>query len=92
MTVQQAKARIFGRLCGDYKKNSSNDFVDCEAIQKEEDIPLQIFHGALKDFQEEGNIGVELSLTPNIQLRLGPGGLRDCEANTPRYGREPQRD
>jgi len=46
MTTEEAKERIFTRLCEEHKKSGSDEWVDRDELVEELGIPLEIFSAA----------------------------------------------
>jgi hypothetical protein len=80
MTVHEAKAHIFDRLCSQYHGNNRiNDLVDGETIRKDKNIPEDIFTWALSEL-DSSQVYVEVDT--KIRLRLGLAGVHQCQDNT----------
>jgi hypothetical protein len=80
MTVQEAKAHIFDRLCSQYHRNNqTNDLVDGETIRKDKNIPEDVFTLALAELDSSQ---IYLEVDTKISLRLGLAGVQQCQDNT----------
>ena len=80
MTVQEAKAHIFDRLCCQYHRNNqTNDLVDGETIRKDKNIPEDVFTLALAELDSSQ---IYLEVDTKISLRLGLAGVQQCQDNT----------
>ena len=80
MTVQEAKAHIFDRLCSQYHRNNrTNDLIDGETIRKDKNIPEDVFTWALSEL-DSSQIYVEVDT--KIRLRLGFDGVQPCQDST----------
>jgi hypothetical protein len=81
MTVQEAKAHIFDRVCSQYHHGNTNEFIDGETVRQDKDISEEVFGKALKEFMEiDGHRFVEVDT--NRRLKLGVSGLKNCVQKT----------
>ena len=83
MTVEEAKAKIFHRLCSRYHDpGKANEYIEKDTVKYAIGIPEEVFEEALNEFVDPGaHDCVEVEI-PTRRLRLGTGGLRFCEAGT----------
>ena len=75
MTIDEAKALIFRRLCSAYKLHAEEALVKWRTLPQELGIPEDIFGEAIKALRDAQII--ELLLP--IHVRLGPLGRERCK-------------
>jgi len=75
MTVDEAKARIFKRLCSAYKLHGEEALVKWRNLPEELGIPEDVYGEAIKALRDAHTI--ELLLPQHA--RLGPLGRVQCQ-------------
>jgi hypothetical protein len=79
MTIPEAKARIFDRLCSQYHKDGEkNVYVEKDTVRKDKDIPEEVFDEALNEFVSDRHRIVQVEI-PTGRLRLETRGLDYCQ-------------
>ncbi len=80
MTTEEAKDRIFTRLCEEHKKSGSDEWVDRDELVEELGIPLEIFRDGFE--QMRGNHDLYIEINKLGMMRLGASTRRYCDRGT----------
>lgn len=89
LTIDEAKGRIFDRLCTEFKKHGDQARVEWESLAKELEIPEEVFGKAMKQLtSDSGNLQVDLDIERKC-IWLGTSGKQHCQEGTNPF--KPQR-
>ena len=78
MTLDEAKQRIFNRLCSAYRFHGDEALVKWRTLPQELGIPEDVFGEAIKALRDAQMIELLLPL----HARLGPSGRERCKEGT----------
>lgn len=79
MTVEQAKALIFTRLCVEHRRHQNGGLMPWRGLPEELGIPLNVFDGAMRELIDTSG-GLIVERDGPDRIRLGFSGRWRCES------------